>query len=76
MRSPWVASILSPVLVGLVLYSIGSLFGVDREYRNYVRNEAEKRLLSIGPLTTNSGLAGKKYVDRLVRNPEVGRLSK
>lgn len=75
MRSPWLAFILSPVLVGIVLFLIVSLFGADREYQNNIHNEAERQLSAIESLTTRSGFAGKKYVDRLVRNPEVGRLS-
>ena len=43
MRSPWLAVVLSPILVGFVLYLIGSFFAVERVYLNYSPNEAQKK---------------------------------
>ncbi len=76
MRSPWLAGLLSPVLVGVALYFIGTLFGVEREIVNYISNGAERLSFSIESLTTEHSPVEKKYSDRLERDTEVGRLSK
>ena len=76
MRLPWLAGILSPALVGIALYIIGTLFGVDREIVNYIGNGAESLSFSIESLTTESSPVEKKHSDRLGRDTEVGRLSK
>jgi len=73
MRSPWLAAVLSPILVGFVLYLLGTLFAVERVYLNYSPNESEGRPLLLWSLATGSGSAEKKISDRLARDTEIGR---
>jgi hypothetical protein len=76
MRSQWLAGILSPALVGAILYFIGTFFGVNGEIVNYIDNDVEKLSFSIESLTNQSGPAEKKSSERLGRDTKVGRLSK
>ena len=76
MRLPWLAGILSPAIVGVALYFIGTLFGVDRGIVNYIGSGAERLSFSIESLTTESGPAEKKFSERLGRDTEVRRFSK
>jgi len=73
MRSPWLAAVLSPVLVGLILYIIATLFAVERVYLNYTPNESEGRPWLLWSLAIDSGSAEKKNSDRLARDNEIGR---
>lgn len=76
MRSQWLAGILSPALVGGILYFIGTFFGVNGEIVNYIDNDVEKLSFSIESLTNQSGPAEMKSSERLGRDIKVGRLSK
>ena len=73
MRSPWLAAVLSPILVGFVLYLLGSFFAVERVYLNYSPNESEGRPLLSWSLATGSGSAEKKFSDRLARDSGIER---
>jgi hypothetical protein len=73
MRSLWLAAVLSPVLVGLVLYLFGILFGADRELLNYIVNKTERWPFSIESATTESNPAENKYSKRLAKDDGVKR---
>ena len=69
MRSAWMAGILSPILVGIVLYSIGSLFGVDRTVVHYFsENAAQSPVIVIEPLARERPQKEKTYSGRLVHD--------
>ena len=73
MRSPWLAAILSPVLVGLVLYLLGTLFAVERVYLNYTPNESEVRSWSLWSHAIDSDSAEKKFNNQLAPDADIGR---
>jgi hypothetical protein len=73
MRLPWLAAVLSPVLVGLVLYFFGTLFGADRELLNYIVNEAERWPFSTDSVTPESSPTENKYSNRLAKDDGVER---
>ena len=73
MRSPWLAAVLSPALVGLVLYLFGTIFAVERVYLNYTPNEPVGRTLSLWSHAINFGSPEKKYSHRLAPDTEIGR---
>lgn len=71
MRSAWMAGFLSPIVVGVAIYLIGILFGVDRDLVRYFTAETPKTpLLSIAPVTTKARPAEKPYNERL-SNPNI-----
>jgi hypothetical protein len=73
MRSPWLAAVLSPLLVGLALYLVGTLFAAERIYLNYTANEPQERSLSLWSHAIDFGSSEKKYSHHLTPDTEIGR---
>lgn len=72
MRSVWVAGILSPILVGIALYIISYLFGVDKDIARYFSKETESApILKMEWPTTKPEQAQKKFSDRLSRDSKI-----
>jgi hypothetical protein len=74
MRSAWMAGILSPVLVGVIIYFIGSLFGVQKSLVGYFSSAPRNApVLSIPLPSAEPTPADKRYSEPLNRTSHTMR---